>query len=218
MENVEQTIISQYANSPTIVQLIQNMNQYIDPSIDFQNFYNYVWNVNTAQGFGLDIWGRIVNVGRNLNIPLTTIKLGFNTTLKTYESFGHGSFNAGTQSTTVYTLADNAYKRLILAKALANISATNSHSINQILQNFFFGRGRCYVNDLGGMAMRYVFEFSLMPYELAIVTQSGVFPRPAGVNATLINPPQNVLGFNGTRANSFGHGAFMDQRSVYVVN
>lgn len=50
MVNVEQTIISQYANSATIVQLIQNMNGYVDPQADFDNFYNYVWNVDTAQG------------------------------------------------------------------------------------------------------------------------------------------------------------------------
>ena len=66
MINVEQTIISQYANSATISQLVRNMNTYLDPRADFDTFFDFVWNVDTAQGFGLDIWGRIVNIRREL--------------------------------------------------------------------------------------------------------------------------------------------------------
>lgn len=66
MIDVESTIISQYANSPTITQLIAGMNAYIDPRADIDNFYNYVWNVETAQKFGLDIWGRIVGINRQI--------------------------------------------------------------------------------------------------------------------------------------------------------
>ena len=36
----------------------------------------------------------------------------------------------------------------------------------------------------GNMMMVYVFEFVLQPFEIAIVTQSGVLPKPTGVRAT----------------------------------
>ena len=78
MQNVEQTIISQYGNSATITALIYNMNDAIDPAADLDNFYSFVWNVETAVGFGLDIWGRIVNVSRYLQIPETANYFGFN--------------------------------------------------------------------------------------------------------------------------------------------
>ena len=68
MINVEQTIISQFANSPVIVSLTQGMNDYFDKSTDFDNFYKNIWNIDTAVGFGLDIWGRIVALPRALNI------------------------------------------------------------------------------------------------------------------------------------------------------
>ncbi len=55
---VARTLISQYADSPTLVQLINNMDDYINPDADFDAFYDFVWNVETAQGFGLDIWGQ----------------------------------------------------------------------------------------------------------------------------------------------------------------
>ena len=36
------------------------------------------------------------------------------------------------------------------------------------------------------MQMNYVFGFHLVPYEVAILTQSNVLPKPAGVTATLV--------------------------------
>ena len=75
-------------------------------------------------------------------------------------------------------LQDAPFKVLILAKAMANITDCSIPSINQLLRNLFSGRGRCYVNDLGNMQMRYTFEFYLEPWEVAVVKQSGVLPRP----------------------------------------
>ena len=69
MQNLEQTIISQYANSPVLMQLIQNMNEYLDPQANIQAFYDNIWNVQTAIGYGLDVWGKIVGVSRQLSVP-----------------------------------------------------------------------------------------------------------------------------------------------------
>lgn len=212
MQNVEQTIISQFSNSPTIVGLVKNMNAYIDQTANFQAFYDFVWNVNTAQGFGLDIWGRIVDVKRNLTITAPTTNFGFQDGLTDYAPFGQAPFYAGFPATSTYTLSDDAYRTLILAKALANISATTSQALNQLLKNLFPGRGRCYVNDLGGMAMRYTFEFYLQPYEVAIVTSSGALPHGAGVSVTVLQVDlPHLFGFSemGTHdAAPFGQGTF----------
>lgn len=220
MENVEQTIISQYGNSPTITQLIRNMNAYIDPSTDFDTFYNFVWNVDTAQGFGLDIWGRIVNIKRELLIPSTPEYFGFKDALPGAHSFDESPFYNGPVASQTYSLADDAYRQLILVKALSNISATTAPAINQLLQNMFAGRGRCYVNDLGNMQLRYVFEFDLTPYEFAIMTQSGALPRPAGVGATLINSAFPIFGFNeaGASAFPFGEGIFIPEGATNAAN
>lgn len=196
MENVEQTIISQYANSPTIVALIKNMNQYIQPHTDFEAFYNFVWNVDTAQGFGLDIWGRIVNISRTLQIPQDPIYFGYKEALPGSFPFNDQPFYLGIPSATqAYVLSDDAYRQLILVKALANISATTAPSLNQILQNLFAGQGRCYVVDLGHMQMRYVFEFLLSPYQFAIMTTSSALPHGAGVSISLMNTPLPCFGF-----------------------
>jgi hypothetical protein len=218
MLNFEQTILAQFGNSPTIVQLITNFNQYIDPRADLDAFYSMVWNVDTAQGFGLDWWGKIVGVSRQLTIPGGDTHLGFNeaftapTAATGPQPWGQAPFYNGTQDTETFTLSDDAYRTLILVKALANISSCTAPSLNALLQNLFAGRGRCYVGDLGKMQMSFVFEFYLEPFELAIMTQSGVIPRPAAVNTYLIQAPvPNVFGFAeaGTAsAAPFGQGTF----------
>lgn len=77
MKDVSQTIISQYANSPTMVELIERMNDAIDPSADFEAMLAFCLDVDTAQGFGLDIIGKIVGVGRELQIQSTEEFFGF---------------------------------------------------------------------------------------------------------------------------------------------
>ena len=219
MINVEQTIISQYGNSATITQLVRNMNQYLDPRADFEAFYNFVWNVDTAQGFGLDIWGRIVNISRELQIPAASAYFGFNEADPDWFPFDEQPFYDGdAPATQTYVLSDDAYRQLILAKALANISSTNAPSLNQLLQNMFAGRGRCYVNDLGNMQMRYTFEFLLTDYELAIITQSGAFPRPAGVYASAMNTDGDVFGFSEAQdAEPFDQAPFIQEGAESAI-
>lgn len=209
MLNFRDTINSQFANSPTIIGLVTNMDSYINQNTNFQTFYNFIWNVDTAQGFGLDIWGRIVNVKRNLTINTPLLNFGFNDGLKDYAPFGQAPFYNGIPVTSTYTLSDDAYRTLILAKALSNISDTTTPSLNQLLRNLFPNRGRCYVNDLGNMSMRYTFEFYLQPYEVAIVTSSGVLPHGAGVNVKILQTDINsTFGFLGSGLQPFGQGTF----------
>src|SRR5450631_2175833 len=74
--SADSTIISQYANSPTLVQMIESMAQYFDPTANLVNFYNNVWNIDSAVGFGLDIWGRIIGVSRLLQVPFSPLSFG----------------------------------------------------------------------------------------------------------------------------------------------
>lgn len=217
MKNVDQTIISQYANAQTIVQLIHNMDGYIDPSADIDAFYSNIWDIDSAVGKGLDIWGKIVGLenGRLLKIPATEINLGFSEAgTDSANTFDNGVFWSGDTATENYYLTDPAFRTLILIKALSNITDGSIPSYNRLLQLLFAGRGRCYVNDLGNMQMRYTFEFFLEPFEMAILTQSGALPRPTGVLASIIQiPVPSVFGFAEAGTDSaapFDQGVFYD--------
>lgn len=179
---VEQTIISQYANSPILTGIIRDVAASLDQSGNLEQFYNLVWNIETAQGWGLDVWGRIVGVRRVLRVPVPGTYLGFQQD-DDARPFGYGIWYGLGSSSDNYTLTDDAYRRLILAKAALNITDASIPSINRILMALFTGYGNVYVRDDGGMTMTYVFSAPLTAVDYAIVTQSGVLPKPIGVTA-----------------------------------
>lgn len=181
-----QTLLSQYANSPVLTDLIDRLSMAIDRQEDFDAFHDIIWNIDTAAGFGLDIWGRIVGVGRALYVPDEEY-LGFSEAGDAYP-FGEGIFYGGTSATPNYLLTDTAYRRVIMAKAALNITDGSIHAINAILMALFPSSGNVYVRDNRDMTLTYVFGAPITRIEYAIVTQANVLPRPAGVGFTVETP------------------------------
>lgn len=215
--NFWDTIISQYANSPVITSLIENaFFDTLDLTADLDVFYSNIWDVSTAVGRGLDIWGRIVGVSRILEVNIGNW-FGFASGVPGADTFGQGAFYSGAPLTSNYALSDESYRTLIYAKAMANITDGSIPAINQILLSLFPHRGNCYVTDgatvagqwfgfaqaagaltfnqgifysgspvIPRMQMTYTFEFQLSPVELAIVQNSGVLPKSTGVAASVV--------------------------------
>lgn len=181
--NPQQTLLSEYANSPILLELIDDFAQWLDPASRFTDFFNMMWNIDTAQGFGLDVWGRILGVNRVLQVP-TGEYLGFGSDAQA-KPFGFGIFYSGTRLTSNVALTDLAYRSLLLAKAALNITNASVPAINIILLNLF---GNGYVRDNQDMTMTYVFSETLTPEQTAIVFQSGVLPKPCGVSFDVEQP------------------------------
>ena len=217
MQNLESVIMSEFANSPVINQLITNMNTYLDQSANVQGFLSTVWNINTAVGFGLDFWGNILGVKRLLQIAAAGPFFGFDQS-GSMVGFQQGVFLQYIGETTTFSLLDDAYRKLLLAKALGNITRTTIGGLNQLISNLFTGRGRCYCTDSGSMTMTYTFEFVLTPVELAILTQSGVLIHPTGVGVTIVQLPltTGVFGFNGSGLQTFNNGTFFNSHQVIL--
>ena len=251
------TVASQYANSPALTGILTSFYAAADQTENFDAFYDNIWNVNTATGYGLDVWGRIVGINRVLEVVSTawfgfkeslpgclswntnvscspSPALGFAEAMPSWQPYGYGTFGlnwiwtesdnfqgggalySGFGLTSNYALSDLAYRRLIMAKAAQNITSCSIPAINQILLNLFPERGNCYVTDgyQGGayfgfqesqmalpfnqgvfyngqalnnvMTMTYTFNFPLSPVEMAIVSNSGVLPKPTGVVASVV--------------------------------
>ena len=200
MINWQGTVISQYNQSPTMQTLLYAINQWLDPTQNLDDFYNFIWNVDTAKGYGLDVWGRIVAVGRVLNVQPQAPFFGFTeATNVSAWPFNQGIFYNHEKLLVNFILSDEGFRTLIMAKALFNIINGSIPAINQLLLNLFKGRGNCYVVDNHDMTMNYVFEFIPTNVEAAIIVQSGVLPRPTGVSVTFIfkPSPQAVIGGSG---------------------
>lgn len=164
------TVISQYANSPTLLQMISNLSQQIDAQGLFQQFYDYIWNIETAQGFGLDILGRVIDLPRQLTIPAI---FGF-------------PLPAGP-----FSMNDEQYRRALKFKAMTNIIDSSAYAINSELRLMSDGRGNAFVRIVGTMEIQYTFYYAPEPYEYALIASGNIAMRGAGVgfgNSFTINP------------------------------
>lgn len=149
MNNVQETILAQYANSPALRGIIERFNKAADPNALIETFYNNVWNIETATGWGLDVWGRIVGVGRVQKVP-SSYFLGFKEAddgSGTARPFEDGILYAGTSDTSNYALSDDAFRKLIYARAAANISRGSIADMNAILMTLFGDKGHIYIAE-----------------------------------------------------------------------
>ncbi len=185
------SIQAQYANSEILTTLIINMSKYIDPTQWFEEFWSDFMNLPTAFGEGLNVLGRIVGVGRVLQVAGAGY-FGFEEALPGPLPFNVGVFYTGGGTTSNFALADAPYRVLILAKALANISDGSMRSINALLSVLFPGRGNAYCTNgqdlgpTGAMTMTLTFDFTLTNVELAIIELPGLIPVPVGVSFTVV--------------------------------
>ncbi len=57
MRNVKDTILTQYADSQKLRSLIETFNAALDLNEFTEEFITSVWDISTADTYGLDVWG-----------------------------------------------------------------------------------------------------------------------------------------------------------------
>ena len=205
MKNIKDTIMSQYAHSPTILALIDGINQVIDPQYFIDDFYNYVYRLSTARGFGLDIWASKVGVSRYAKAANPNAKtFGFQ---PDYQPFNTYPFSDGGAFSS-YRLTDADLRKLIIIKAASNILYATAWNINKFLVMVFGGR-KAYYASRGHMSAEYVFEFSLTPFDRLVIYTLNMLPMPSGVGISYKEiDVDRTFGFNGSDLSNFNNGVF----------
>ena len=200
---------SQYAASPRILSLLVKKAAILDPGRDLMRWYEGEFNPKTAEGIGIDIWGRIVGIGRSLWMENTDF-FGFHG--QDLENFDQAPFWIQSLASGQVDLSDEAYRFLIFYKAAANIGESTMQAVNQLLGSLFaeaHGQGSCYVLETGPMQILAVFNFYLTRYELALFQQYGLLDRPAGVGfGWYQHDPSETFGFAGQELQNFNNGVF----------
>lgn len=194
--NLLRALLWQYNEAERLEALVRAKQAWYDENQTqfFTNWYDDVFNLQTANDFGLAVWAII------LGLPLAVAPndsseqniWGF---AADCENFNNGNF-AATGSTIILTPEQ---KRLVLR--LRYFQLTTRHSVtqaNEILKAVF-GEGQVYVSDSLLMKIRYVFTTVPDPQVQFILTNYDLLPRPAGVKADYV-----VIG----DADGFGFGAF----------
>ena len=194
----KQTIFSQYSNSEVILEYIDFLTQNLDATGSVNDFYDQVWNIDTAQGWGLDFWGKIVGLENGRTLFVQNQYFGFKEAADPNQvGFNQAPFYSGASTTSNYELNDDAFRQLIYAKAYANISGCSIQDINSILTIIFGASGVCYCTDGQDMTMTYTFLFLLTPIQISIIETSGVLPKPTGVSFTIIQGMNRITQLSG---------------------
>ena len=175
------TIQSQYSASPHIVALVNGFWSCLDPSADIELIFNKMINPITAEGFGLDVWGRIVAIGREyLTTDTTDPYWGYKLPEIAdgrVQNFGNAPYYKKINGTV--KLTDTAYRLYIFLKAMINIGDGTLASLNRMLK-YLFPHDTVYLIHTGTMLLRLVVESPISQADLdALLTLPWL---PAGVN------------------------------------
>lgn len=172
-------IQSQYAASPTMVKLAGSFQDTMDASSDLDTIYNCLFWLPTCTGVALDYWGDIVAIKRQLNTSSSQI-----------------------------VWDDETYRFLILYKAVANISASDAASINDLLTRLF-GEG-VFIYDKQNMTIRIITLFYADDQQKAILTNYGLLARGGGVGWEWLQVrPEETFGFAHSELQPFNQGVFL---------
>lgn len=146
----------------------------------WSDWYNDVFNLKTANEFGLSVWAIILDVpifADNGASPSSYPAWGFDPYGK---NFTHGNF-ANNGSGLVLPVEE---RRAVLRLRFHQITTDGTvTSINAALADVF-GSGAAYVIDNHDMSIKYHFVTPLSVPLLQTLQMIDVMPRPAGVSAT----------------------------------
>lgn len=226
--DVLQAILWQYDNAPNIKALLTSkQNWYNTYQTQFwQDWYTNVFNLYTANLFGLSVWSYI------LDLPLFVESTpdepgkplwGFNaynpsypTLENTYFNFGFGNFSSRNGD---ITLTEQEQRLILLIRAYQITSSGNIWDINAFFE-YLFTHDSDYAGDmitvLDGldMTMTYVFNWDVSYPLRWVLVNYDILPRPAGVGLkyVVLPVPGAYFGFNTIPSENgylnFGNGNF----------
>lgn len=205
---IDATVQSQYAASPHIRALVDSFWKAINPEADINEIYKNMVDPDTAVGFGLDVWGRMVSIGREyIALGENTKYLGFNppadVTNPRLDSLNNAPFYRPVNGKV--RLADTAYRTYIFIKALINISDGTLARINKMLVFMFPNTKICCIH-VDTMVLRLVIQTRISAADKTALLQLPWLP--AGVGLELYQVVTPTFGFNGSGLMPFNQGTF----------
>ena len=171
--------------------LLQNKQAWLDQNHTqfWQNFETDIFDIRTANDFGLAVWSIILDFPVFLNPGATTFtnNWGFGNFRR---NFNNANFNSSATASTEDQALSTEQLRLALRLWLYRLHMDGSITqTNAILKDLFGHLGPAYVQDNLDMTIVFVFDFALSAEFLTVVEQDAIMPIPPGVNASVqVNP------------------------------
>ena len=206
--DIAETVQSQYATSKRMRAVIDAFWQAINPKADIDLLYKKLVNPRTAEGYGLDVWGRIVAIGRSyLAVEDDTPYFGFDppedVVNPRLDNFGNAPFYK--QVLGKVRLGDTAFRTYVFLKALINISNSSLASLNQAVK-LLFPDAEIQVLHTGTMVLRILILSALSSSDKAALDNLPWLPAGVGLEVYQVVTP--TFGFAGAGLKNFNNGTF----------
>ena len=206
--DIAETVQSQYATSKRMRAVIDAFWQAINPKSDIDLLYKKLVNPRTAEGWGLDVWGRIVAIGRSfLAVDDDTPYFGFDppegVKNERLNSFGNAPFYK--QVMGKVRLADTMFRTYVFLKALINISNSSLAGLNQMVK-LLFPDADIQILHTGTMVLRVLILSPLSESDKAALDNLPWLPAGVGLEIYQVITP--TFGFAGTGLKNFNNGTF----------
>ncbi len=158
----------------------------------WENWERDVFNLNTANDFGLNVWSIILNLPLYVSVPAPP---------KDYPAFGFADFGTNFDNGNFATDVDYAasltpfQKRQLLKLRWWQITSSGTiPDINRALADVF-GAGAAYALDGHDMTISYIFLDQLPDSMFSIIQKFDIVPRPSAVQARYLIKPRRSFGF-----------------------
>lgn len=196
-------VLWQYDNAPALQSLLAQKSDWYEANqrAFWQDWYDQVFNLDTADEFGCAVWARILGIALSVDLPpspLTKPTWGFG---DFNDNFFNSNFSRTAEGVQTLTLEQ---KRLVLKlRYLQLVSRGTVPEINRALGDLFANEGTAYVIDGLDMSSSFVaLGFSPSPGIRFILDTFDLLPRPAGVGLGYRNV-QPAFGFGEFNENFF---------------
>ncbi len=209
--NLLRSILWQYENADKLKALVLGQQEWINENHTkfWKNWIRDVFNLRTANAFGLAVWARILNVsftvGRKENLDNV---FGFGAE---HANFNNGNF--GVMPGAFSNLSVEQARKMLLARYFTLTYAPTVPNINMILE-VMFGEGAVYFAD--SLDMRhgsYTFNGNPDYRSRDLLKNVDFLPRPAAVGIDITILPDDAFGF-GEHHLSFENGGFTERRYI----
>lgn len=182
--NLLECLLWQYNKADKLKSLVEACQAEFEGNTkDFwDNFYTNVFNLDTANSFGLSVWGICLGVER----PSYTL------------------------NGVTYQYTDDMYR--LFLKSRSNFFSMNGsiYQFNKYM-SFLFPNKPVIVIDNLDMSLRIVFYYTPTTEEWLVLNNPDFLPRPSGVRIEMfIIAPEKILGFDGSELTGFDTGTFFN--------
>lgn len=198
--DITQVLLWQYNNATRLQQIIENKQTWINENVStfWDTYYSNIFNVRTANDFGLEVWAIILGI----DFPITDVDMdsifGFDTG---YQNFENGNFFL--YGTAILTTEQ---KRIIIQLMyLKYVSNGTIDDTTKAIRSLYPT-----AMALDNMDMTITLAIGELPSnDIEVILDTyDIIPRPAGVKLSRMFDFDNWFAFDGQNGQNFENGYF----------